>query len=151
MPQPAVDSSHTPQPGLTLRELPLVDEGLAAFGFHNVLHALPERIGLPLVRGVEAGVRGRSTVCHAAHAEPEGDDGGDVGTHGLGTLGAVKYQQNLSESGGKGGRSESDEGSWLGNARARKIEAARLGRRTGTKKRRFRLGVYCKIKCFTPG
>ena len=61
---------------------PLVDECLAALRPHDVLHSLPERVGLALIRGVEAGVR-RGGVDDAADAEPEGDDRGDVRTHGV--------------------------------------------------------------------
>lgn len=61
---------------------PLVDERLAALRPHDVLHPLPERVSLALIRRVEAGVR-RGRVDDAAEAEPEGDDRGDVRTHGV--------------------------------------------------------------------
>ena len=63
---------------------PFDDERLAARDPYDVLHSLSERVGLALrFRRVVARERRWNALCvgDAADAEPEGDDGGDVGTH----------------------------------------------------------------------
>ena len=57
---------------------PAVGERFAALGLHDV-HAFAERVGLALVRGIEAGVRGSSSV--GAANQPESHEGNDVGAH----------------------------------------------------------------------
>ena len=61
--------------------LPLVDQGFAALGLHNVFHPFPEGIGLALDGGVEAGVRGGGAG--AADQSESDSEGGDGRPHGF--------------------------------------------------------------------